>query len=142
MIEGSLLVTGGGGYLGGRLTRAWLEAGGDRVIVWARAREAAARERLRSRLASGIVDGASRLVIGAGDLAADHPFDEVEAGQVRAIVHAAAATRFNIDEATAALNVEGTRRLLQFARGCAGLADVTVLSSIYAAGLRAGAISS
>jgi nucleoside-diphosphate-sugar epimerase len=55
-------------------------------------------------------------------------------------VHAAAATRFNIDEATAAVNAEGSRRLLAFARGCRRLADVTLLSSIYASGLRAGAV--
>jgi nucleoside-diphosphate-sugar epimerase len=140
MIDGSLLVTGGTGYLGRRLARAWLDAGGDQVIVWVRAREAADLARLRAELADGVADGVSRLVVASGDLASDRAFENVDPGPIRAIVHAAAATRFNIDEATATVNVEGTRRLLTFARRCPGLADVTVLSSIYASGLRAGTV--
>jgi nucleoside-diphosphate-sugar epimerase len=139
MQSGVLLITGGAGYLGRRLAQAWLEGGGDEVVLWVRARDEADLARARSAFGSRL-PGAARLRVRGGDLAAARPFEGIDPAPVRAIVHAAAATRFNIDPATAAVNVEGTRKLLAFAEACEGLTDLTLLSSIYASGLRPGPI--
>src|SRR5207248_2860804 len=58
---------------------------------------------------------------------------------VTEIIHCAADTRFgiSIEEARAA-NVEGTRRLLQFARRCPRLQKFAHISSVYAAGKLTG----
>jgi nucleoside-diphosphate-sugar epimerase len=61
--------------------------------------------------------------------------------RVTSIVHAAALTRFDAPLDTArAVNVEGTRRVLEFAERCTRLERVTVLSTIYVAGKRTGII--
>jgi nucleoside-diphosphate-sugar epimerase len=139
MQTGTLLITGGAGYLGLQLARAWLAEGGDEVVLWVRARDSGDLARTRTAIGAWLPSGGRVRVVG-GDLTATSPFADVDPTPIRAIVHAAAATRFSIDEATAAVNVDGTRKLLTLAEGCKALTDVTVLSSIYASGLRSGVI--
>ena len=85
---------------------------------------------------------ANRIEYAWGDLGADEPFAGVEPRRIRRIVHSAAVTRFNVDEETARrVNIEGTARLLGFAKRCENLESFGFLSTIYASGLRAGPIA-
>ncbi len=136
-----LFITGGGGYLGGRLARAWLEAGGDQVTLWVHARDRRAVAEAAARAGPGLGPAARYACWVGGDLSAVSPFDGVDPSGIQTIVHGAARTQFNLDRLTAqTVNVDGTRKLLEFASGCPRLGDVTLLSSVYASGLRPGVI--
>lgn len=138
-----LLVTGADGYLGRLLVRHHLaEAGVDRnLLLWTRAPD------VRSALArmGGVVDEADlasgRVRFASGDLRSSDPFRDVDPGEVRAIVHLAAATSFTISAGQAdAVNRDGTARVVDLARRCAGLESLCVASTIYASGLRVGPV--
>lgn len=113
----TVLVTGAGGYLG-RLVAARYRDAGHEVIPHGRA---------------------------AGDLADADPFaglPDDQRDRITRIVHAGAITRFDVDRATAqAVNVDGTQRVLDFARRCLRLESLGVVSTVYSTGLRAGSIT-
>jgi nucleoside-diphosphate-sugar epimerase len=61
--------------------------------------------------------------------------------QVTAILHCAADTRFHLPlEDACAVNTEGTRRLVEFARGCRRLEKFGYVSTVFVAGLTPGRI--
>jgi nucleoside-diphosphate-sugar epimerase len=61
--------------------------------------------------------------------------------RVTHIIHCAAETRFTLPLAAArAVNVEGTRAMLEFARSCSGLRAVACASTVYVSGTRTGLI--
>ena len=60
-------------------------------------------------------------------------------GQTRVIIHSAAEVRFNLPLAEVrATNLEGTRRMLEFAHGCCHLDRFVHVSTLYIAGRREG----
>lgn len=131
MNERVVLVTGGNGYLGGRLVRRYLDDGATVVATGrGRAVETVAR------------DLGVRVV--AADLDDDDPFaavDDAWRRRITTVVHAAAVTRFNVDRDVAQrVNVEGTRRAVELARACPGLESFAHVSTVYATGLRGGPI--
>jgi nucleoside-diphosphate-sugar epimerase len=137
----SILITGGDGYLGLEVARRHLASERDPLILWLRARDAEELARKRRRVEAVLGSGGGRLTCRGGDLTEDDPFRGVDPGDIRVIVHAAAATRFNVDAATAdAVNVAGTRKLLAFAARCPRLERMALLSTVYASGLRGGRI--
>jgi len=108
------LITGGGGYVGRRLA----ERLGGEIVLW------------------GHGGGTP------GELTDTEPFADVDPKSICRIIHSAAVTRFNVDPQTAQeVNVEGTRKLLQFAARCPALESIDFLSTVYAAGLRDGVIA-
>lgn len=127
----TILVTGGNGYLGAAIARELLTEGDDHLVLWNHAPGAA-------------VDGAGsgRVEEHVGELRDPAPFAGVDADAITHIVHAAAITRFNVEpELAQAVNVDGTRRLLEFARRCPRLQHLALIGSLYAAGLREGAVA-
>ncbi len=134
-----VLITGGGGYLGGRLGRRLLDQGDHDVVLTVRSD--AAREALAGDL--GLWAGEVRIVV--ADLTGDDPFDQIDDGLTRRItriVHTAAVTRFNVERDLAQrVNVEGTAQVLALARRCPRLERLAQLSTVYATGLREGAIT-
>lgn len=109
----SVLITGAGGYLGSLVAERY-RAAGQEVVAHGRA---------------------------MGDLAGAEPFAGVDPGPITHIVHAGALTRFDVDRDQArAVNVEGTRTLVAFARRCPRLASLGLVSTVYATGLRSGPI--
>lgn len=129
-------MTGAGGYLGRRIARSFLEGEDARVVLWLREGCERARD-LRSELASF----GSRVELVHGDLTDPAPFAGVRPESIDTIVHAAAVTRFNVESDLAErVNVAGVRRLMEWARGCPRLERLTLLSTVYAHGLRAGAL--
>src|SRR5262245_12507141 len=132
----AILVTGAGGHLGRRLVQRLLDRSGRPVLAWLHAADEAEFREKRATFAPA--DG---LGFAWGDLREADPFARVDPRELEAIVHAAALTRFNVERDLAeSVNVEGTRKLLDFAEGCPGLGRVALLSSVYASGLQAGAI--
>lgn len=112
-----VLVTGAAGYLGRRIVEQCQADGSWDVVAHTRA---------------------------TGDLCDPQPFARLPAdvrARIRHIVHSAAVTRFNVDAATAdAVNVEGTRRVVDVARACPNLERLALISTVYASGLRSGAV--
>src|SRR5258708_4442205 len=120
------LLTGATGLVG----RAWLE----RLLAQDPAREVVVLARYPERTLSH-----PRVTAIAGDLA--HPdlgLDSLRSSLYE-IAHCAADIRFGapLDDARA-VNVEGTRRLLDLARGCPRLVKFAHVSSVYAAGAEPG----
>lgn len=109
----AVLVTGTGGYLGGRIAGA-----------------------LGSDTAPGSVIALDRA---RADLTVPGALDAIETGGITTIVHAAAVTRFGVDKPTAAaVNVRGTERVVEFARRCPDLKRLVLLSTLYTAGTVTG----
>ena len=134
------MITGGDGYLGLGLARRLLERG-QAVLLWMRAadEDEARSKRERVTRALGAAAGAAQLVF--AELEDEQPFRAVQAREVRAIVHAAAITRFNVErERARAVNVDGTVKALRFAARCDALESFDYVSSLYATGLGTGTI--
>lgn len=131
------MITGADGHLG-RAIADWLLQNDTRnLLLWVRADSAAERTAKRDRLAGLLNSGRCRIVY--GDLTREQPFAGIDAGKISAIVHAAAAIDFNVSRCRAqAVNIDGSRRLLQFADGCGHLERIACLSTLYATGLQGG----
>jgi thioester reductase-like protein len=147
--EGSLLLTGATGFVGTEVLVRYLERSERHVVALVRApddEQAAARVRATLATACGDQDAhAGRVTAVAGDLTAPKlglgerwaPL----ARRIGAIVHGAASVAFDLPLARSReINVEGTRRVLDFARACATLERFTYVSTAYVAGDRRGTV--
>lgn len=132
-----VLVTGASGYLGRLVARRLLDDGID-VMLAVRSAEG----RNGAEVALGPVAGRARFVF--GDLKDPEPFGglgDADRRRITRIVHTAAVTRFNVErEVAEAVNVQGTRRVLDLARACPALESLTSVSTVYSSGLRAGSV--
>jgi nucleoside-diphosphate-sugar epimerase len=136
-----VLITGADGYLGMRLARRYLEATSDRLALWVRSADASEFHAKRENLARQIDDREDRVSYHWGDLVNEDPFSSLDPTEINSVIHSAAVTRFNVDEATARrVNTEGTERLLRFAGKCPSLEAFGLLSTVYASGLKAGEV--
>ena len=137
----AILVTGADGYLGRLLVRRLLRSTEAELILAVRARDEAELATKQAGMAATLAGCEGRVRWAAADLRAENPFAGVDATAVKAILHSAAVTRFNVDAETAQrVNVDGARRVLSFARRCKHLERVAMLGTLYASGLRAGPI--
>ncbi|MDD3643493.1 MAG: SDR family oxidoreductase [Candidatus Krumholzibacteria bacterium] len=147
-----LFLTGVTGYIGSSLLGAWLDGTGDRITVLARGkRGAGARERIDAVLADlypGSAAGsfAARIDVVEGDVSFERlgigraRWDELAARTTK-IIHCAAAARFDLDiEKARAVNVGGTRNILELAGACGRLGTLDYIGTAYVAGKRSGLI--
>jgi len=147
----AVLLTGATGFVGGELLARYLERSYRRVFTLVRADEPGqARARLRAALAGIYSDRErfeGRTVALAGDL--ERPGMGLEprtldwlAEQVGEIVHAGASVSFSLPlQRAREINLEGTRRLLDFAERCqarGGLRRFVHISTAFIAGTYAG----
>lgn len=148
--EGALLLTGATGFVGMEVLARFLERSDRHIVALVRApddEQAAAR--LRATLESSCGEAAAayedRVTAIAGDLTAPKlglgerwaPLAE----RIGAIVHGAASVAFDLSlEESRLINVDGTRRMLEFARACPHLERFTYVSTAYVAGDRRGVV--
>jgi thioester reductase-like protein len=154
--QGPVLLTGATGFVGMELLARYLERGRRRVVALVRADDdAGARDRI-SRVLDNLFGAdadryAGRVSAVAGELTAPQlglapaRFDAL-ADEVTAIVHSAASVSFSLPLAEAReINVEGTRRMLEFAECAAergrGLERFGHVSTAYVAGTHDGRFS-
>jgi thioester reductase-like protein len=148
--EGAVLLTGATGLVGMELLARFLERTDRPVLAVVRGRDAAEAEaRLRRTVSSLVGDAdryADRLVAVRGDierpaLGLDDSVDAL-AESVTDIVHGAASVSFELGlPESRAINVEGTRRMLELAALCArraGLRSFNYISTAYVAGDQRG----
>jgi thioester reductase-like protein len=89
-----------------------------------------------------MIEAHPRLTISYGELTTAHPFSAVRPETISSIVHSAAITRFNVEaELAQATNVDGSKKVCDFARSCSNLKHLILVSSVYASGLQDGIIS-
>jgi len=137
-----VFITGGDGYLGQRLAKKYLASGEYQVLLWIRARNDEESNIKLDQLKAVYGAGLTHLKIFWGDLAQAQPFDGIDTTEIEHIIHAAAVIAFNVDKETASqVNIEGTRKLLDFARQCPNLKALGLISSLYASGLCSGSVS-
>jgi thioester reductase-like protein len=151
---GDLLLTGSTGFLGMELLARLLEETDRRVWAPVRATDdAEAEARLRATLTTLLPDPgmySERVVAFAADLTQPglgleaQRRDEI-AEQVDEIIHSAASVSFTLPlEEARAINVEGTRRMLELAADCqarGGLTRYAHVSTAYVAGDHTGDFS-
>jgi long-chain acyl-CoA synthetase len=149
--DDGVLLTGATGFVGMELLARYLERTDRRVHALVRAEgQAQADERLRGTLQTlfGSRDAyASRVVPVAGDiesegLGIDPASRRRLAGRVTDVVHAAASVSFTLPLPKAReVNVDGTRRLLEFGELCrerGGLRRLSYVSTAFVAGTHSG----
>jgi len=146
-------MTGATGFVGMELLTRYLERTDRRVYALVRGRDdGEAGERMRRTLIDLFGPGhrySERVVAVRGDVT--HPGLGVSggldwlAGQVSEVVHSAASVSFELEPQEArAINVDGTRRVLEFAERCharGALRRVSYISTAYVAGDHAGCFS-
>ena len=152
MSDGAVLLTGATGFVGMEVLHRYLERSERPVVTLVRAGDdAAAQARVDAVLANLYGRGAARhrdrVTVHAADLTApglglDAAVRDRLAARVSTIVHSAASVSFALPlEEARAINLEGTRRMLEFAsctqeRG--GLRRYAHISTAYVAGTHDG----
>jgi len=136
----TVLVTGGGGYIGQRLALRLLEQSDAQIVLFVHGDPTAPPE-----VPGALAGFAGRVRVVAGELADDGAFagvDDATRASLTHLVHGAAVTRFNVEADLAdRVNIGGTRRVLELARRCPRLEHFTLVSTVYAAGLVDGEIA-
>ncbi len=148
----AILLTGATGLVGVELLARYLERTDRTVYALVRGKDARhADERMRETLQSAFGDAAGRYAgrvrTLVGDITApvmglDPGLAYEVAQSVAEIVHGAASVSFDMDlQAARAVNVDGTREMLEFAEFChrhGGLRRFTYISTAYVAGKHRG----
>jgi thioester reductase-like protein len=143
-MTGAVLITGATGLVGGQVAARYLERTDRELILPVRAADdAEARRRVDEALSATYGPQhpyGPRLTAVAADLERpDLGLDAARIGElgesVTTIVHAAASVSFSLPlDAARAINVEGTRRMLELAARCPELEAYTQVSTTYVAG--------
>jgi thioester reductase-like protein len=143
--ERPILLTGATGFVGMAVLARLLAAGHEVHCLIRAGDDAEADSRLRAVLARVEAPSSGRAVAIAGDLTAPRlglgeRHDEI-AARVSTVIHSAASVAFDLPiEEARAINVEGTRRVLDFAAAVPGLRRVAYVSTAYVAGNRRGTV--
>ncbi len=133
------IITGSTGYVGRGLARRFLKEGTDLVLP-IRASGAEDFELRKAALLASLGGTSEQVHVIAADISAHGELHRLPL-DADVIVHSAADTRFNIDEATAnRVNRDASLGIFQLARRSPNLKNLAYISTVYAAGERAGEI--
>lgn len=136
-----ILITGGNGHIASKLAARYLQETDACVMLWLHAESVEEFERKKALLNAQLKPASGRVEYYPGDLAADKPFADIDPAGIQVVIHAAAVTRFNVEQTLAQkVNVEGSEKLFQFCQRCPNLERLALLSTVYASGLRAGRV--
>jgi thioester reductase-like protein len=129
---GAVLLTGATGFVGKEILSRFLARDDRQVYALVRAAdddEAAERLPAHPRL-TAVAGDIEQSGLGLSDAGAERLRDEVTN-----VLHCAASVSFDLPlEESRSVNVGGTRRMLEFARGCARLERFSYVSTAYVAG--------
>jgi len=129
---GAVLLTGATGFVGREVLSRFLERDGSHVFALVRAEnddEAAGRLPAHERL-TAVAGDIERTRLGLADESRERLRREVTT-----VLHCAASVSFDMPlEDSRRVNVEGTRRVLDFARSCTRLERFSYVSTAYVAG--------
>ena len=129
---GAVLLTGATGFVGREILSRFLERGDRHIFALVRAEDddqAAARLPAHGRLTAVAGD------IEQPELGLASETRELLRREVTTVLHCAASVSFDLSlDESRAVNVEGSRRMLEFARGCHGLERFSYVSTAYVAG--------
>jgi thioester reductase-like protein len=129
---GAVLLTGATGFVGREILARFLERDGCHVFALVRAEN--------DDEAAGRLPAHERLTVVAGDieqrnLGLANGSSERLSSEVTTVLHCAASVSFDMPlEESRRVNVEGTRRMLDFARSCKRLERFSYVSTAYVAG--------
>jgi thioester reductase-like protein len=129
---GAVLLTGATGFVGREILSRFLERGDRQIFALVRADN--------NDLAAERLPAQARLTAVAGDiqqqdLGLDDGTGELLRREVTTVLHCAASVSFDLPlEESRSVNVEGTRRMLEFARSCQRLERFSYVSTAYVAG--------
>ena len=136
-----VLITGADGYLGRLIANRFRELGFE-LVLWVHAANEEELSRKRDNLRDSPDTKFETAEIFGGDLRDQKPFRSVCPNPIKWIIHTAALTQFNVNkDAAHQVNVEGSRKVFQFARSCQQLESLEFLSTVYASGLNPGRIA-
>jgi nucleoside-diphosphate-sugar epimerase len=141
-VSRTTLITGGDGYIGRRVAAALLASGDDSLILTMRAGHPGEFSVKRERLAAELGPAArNRVSYVVADLRCEDALCNIPTDRVTRILHAAGASRFNVESDVARdVNVEGTRRVCDLAARCRNLERLALLSTLYSAGRQQGEV--
>jgi len=146
MKRASILLTGATGAVGSDLLRSLVQRDGVRLNVLVRHSDRSPADRIKALL--GDTGLAASLTVLEGDICAGPRLGmhDLAVASLRRetthIIHCAGSTSFTLDLADArATNVQGSRNVLEFARGCNALECGAFLSTVYVSGKRCGDFS-
>lgn len=140
-MNAAILVTGADGYIG-RLVCDRLLANTEAPLhCWIRSNSAEEFAQKQAKWQERFAAHADRITLHTGNLTDDKPFASIDTSCIGRIIHTAAVTAFNVREDVAnQVNRDGTAKMLAFARQCTRLERYCQVSTVYAAGLAAGAV--
>jgi thioester reductase-like protein len=129
---GAVLLTGATGFVGTEILSRFLERADRHIFALVRAEnddQAAARLPAHERLTAVAGD------IEQPDLGLSDAARELLRGEVTTVLHCAASVSFDLPlDESRSVNVEGTRRMLEFARSCHRLERFSYVSTAYVSG--------
>ena len=132
------LITGITGYVGRGVARRLLEDGFE-IIGLVRNGQDDFQKRVEGLRAD--LGEQEKLTFVRGDLMDDSALKDLSVEGITHIVHSAAVTRFNVEADLAqAANVDGSRKIFEWAKWCPQLECFSYISTVYACGLVDGEI--
>ncbi len=140
-----ILITGSTGYLGFKVTQKLLNEKripATDLILWLHAKNNDEFTAKQVSLLQRLGPIATGIKFAEGSLQSETPFASVDASKIHTIIHSAALTAFNIDEQAAnSVNIEGSRKVFDFASRCENLVNLVQVSTLYASGMKTGSIA-
>ena len=132
------LITGITGYVGRGVARQLLEDGFEIIGLVRNGEDNFEKRVVELRADLGELEKLSFI---RGDLMDDSALKDLNVEGITHIVHSAAVTRFNVEADLAqAANVDGSRKIFEWAKCCRQLECFTYISTIYACGLVDGEV--